>query len=99
MMLQALAIERAAATRTAERVLHHHIAQYRVLFVDQLNPVRSTHIQWRNQISFRWTRDINRHSCGSARETDAFSVAAWIGGGFLGPDHPDAGADEHGQAF
>jgi hypothetical protein len=28
MMLQALTIERAAATRTAERVLHHHIAQY-----------------------------------------------------------------------
>jgi hypothetical protein len=30
MMLQALAIERAAAARTAERVLHHHIAQYQV---------------------------------------------------------------------
>jgi hypothetical protein len=27
-MLQALAIERAAATRTAERMLHYHIAQY-----------------------------------------------------------------------
>ncbi len=27
-MLQALAIERATATRTAERVLHDHIAQY-----------------------------------------------------------------------
>jgi hypothetical protein len=30
MMLQALAIERAAATRTAERVLHHRIAQYQL---------------------------------------------------------------------
>jgi hypothetical protein len=30
MMLQALAIERAAATRTAERVLHYHIARYHV---------------------------------------------------------------------
>jgi hypothetical protein len=30
MMLQALAIERAAATRTGERVLHYHIAQYHV---------------------------------------------------------------------
>jgi hypothetical protein len=30
MILEALAIERAAATRTAERVLHYHIAQYHV---------------------------------------------------------------------
>jgi hypothetical protein len=28
MMLQALAIERAAPTQTAERVLHYHIAHY-----------------------------------------------------------------------